>query len=531
METSMRQRPDLAVLGGGGAGAMAILWTLAAGRSAVWVPGAGPPGDPLLGPGAMWCLPVGVHRHLALLDRLLLRRYGPGGLPTRADGSPWRLADALRWDTTRAGRAMELHEKWTDGGPRVTVTATWPAVLRVPAALLVAELWAYLAAVEAMDRRSGHPPRVRLRPADSADPGEPGGLREPGDRGKPGDTCEPGAPGEGADPGDTVGLGRPELVLLDDDPAGSTARACGIRTAPLVVDHGDGRGPTEARAHLIVGALDLRVGAQCRRRVAPAFDEDHDEYRVRQVVVGLGPAGAPAWLAVQVPEHHVFDPVEAGLVPPGAAPGSPGYLDAVRLLVRRLFVTAAAELLQRPEAVLDGAVRDGPDRPRLVSATAWRPAGPPSADPPPAGLSSADLFSAGVPADPPSAGRPLGGSGQGAGRIIAVGDAAGGGHPLHPLRAVAPFHHGNRVRRYWRRRAAGITAERAAAALTAEVAADTTAWIEASVADFAEPPQFHFNADCFAELAYARAHREHFAALEAGRAAPAHPTPMDGALR
>ncbi|GAA2707360.1 hypothetical protein ACFY2R_20050 [Micromonospora olivasterospora] len=477
----MRQQPDLVVLGGGGAGAMAMLWTLAAGRRAVGVPGADPPSDPLLGPGATWCLPAGVHRHLELLDRLLLRRYGPDGVPARADGSRWRLADALRpTDPALAGGAVEVREEWTDGESRATVTATWPAVLRVPATELLAELWGYLAAVEATDRHAGRAPRVRVLSGHAvAGQSMAGRVRL---------TAPDGA---------TVDLGDSELVLLDDHPAGAAARACGVTAAPLVVDHGDGRGPTLARAHLVVGALDTSVGDLCRRRVAPAFDEDHDEYRVRQVAVGRGPTGMPAWLAVQVPEYHVFDPVEAGLVPPGTPPDSPDHLDAVRLLVRRLFVTAAAELLQRPEAALDGAIRGGPDRPRLVSATAWRPVGPPS---------------------------------DGAGQLIAVGDTVGGGHPLHPLRPVTgPFRHGHRVRRYWRRRAAGTGAGEAALALAVEVAADTAEWINASISDFAEPPQFHFNADCFAELAYARAHREHFAALEAGR--PAHPALLDGVPR
>ncbi|WP_271189077.1 hypothetical protein [Dactylosporangium matsuzakiense] len=447
MEESMPERPDLLVLGAGGAGAMAMLWTLAAGRRAAGGPGAAPPGDPVLGPGAMWCLPLGAHRQLALLDRLLRRRYGPGGVPVRADGSPWRPVDALdpaavAW----TGPAVETGEEWVDGAARVTVTGTWPTVLRVPAAELLEGLWAFLAAVEAIYRRAGRPPRVRVdRPAAADGPGA-------------------------------------ELVLLDDAP---------VVVEPLVLDHGDGRGPTAARTHLIAGVLDVPVGPLARRRVAPAFDEDHDEYRVRQVVIGRGPTGAPAWLAVQVPEYHVFDPG------PAAAPGSPRSAAAVDVLVRRLFVAAAAELLGRPEAELDAAVRGGADRPRLLSATAWRPAhsaltGPVAA--------------------------------------VRVGDAAGGGHPLHPLRAVTgPFRHGLRVRDYWRRQAAGADPRESTAVLEREVAADTAEWIDASAADFAEPPQWHFNAGCFAELAYARAHREHFAALAAGRPAPAHPAPLDEA--
>src|SRR6478672_6882743 len=82
--------PDFLAIGLGGTNMMAMLWAVAMGRRAV---GVEMRGDPFL--GVHWNIRADFYHQLGLIDRMMLERYGKAGVPRRADGSPFRLADCF----------------------------------------------------------------------------------------------------------------------------------------------------------------------------------------------------------------------------------------------------------------------------------------------------------------------------------------------------------------------------------------------------------------------------------------------------
>lgn len=84
---------DLVALGLGGTNMMAMLWTVALGRRAVGVEMRGGPFMAFV----QWGIRDQVWHDLVAIDRLMHERYSPELLPTRVDGRPFRLAEAL-WD-------------------------------------------------------------------------------------------------------------------------------------------------------------------------------------------------------------------------------------------------------------------------------------------------------------------------------------------------------------------------------------------------------------------------------------------------
>src|ERR1700690_581778 len=82
--------PDFLAIGLGGTSMMAMLWTVAMGRTAV---GVEMRGDPFL--GVHWNLRVDLYHQLGLIDDLMFDRYGEDGIPTRGDGRIFRLAECF----------------------------------------------------------------------------------------------------------------------------------------------------------------------------------------------------------------------------------------------------------------------------------------------------------------------------------------------------------------------------------------------------------------------------------------------------
>jgi hypothetical protein len=90
--------PDLLALGLGGTNMMAMLWAVAMGRRAL---GVEMRGDPFL--GVHWNIRVDLYHQLGLIDRMMLERFGEAGVPRRANGQLFRLADCFYSPSTIAG--------------------------------------------------------------------------------------------------------------------------------------------------------------------------------------------------------------------------------------------------------------------------------------------------------------------------------------------------------------------------------------------------------------------------------------------
>src|SRR5258707_13087489 len=90
--------PDFLALGLGGTNMMAMLWAVALGRRAV---GVEMRGDPFL--GVHWNIRVDLYHQLGLIDRMMLERYGESGVPRRANGKIFCLADCFYSPNTIAG--------------------------------------------------------------------------------------------------------------------------------------------------------------------------------------------------------------------------------------------------------------------------------------------------------------------------------------------------------------------------------------------------------------------------------------------
>src|SRR5215475_1187549 len=90
--------PDFLALGLGGTNMMAMLWTVALGRKAV---GVEMRGDPFL--GVHWNIREDLFHQLGLIDQLMLERYGENGVPRRANGEVFSLAECFFSEATSGG--------------------------------------------------------------------------------------------------------------------------------------------------------------------------------------------------------------------------------------------------------------------------------------------------------------------------------------------------------------------------------------------------------------------------------------------
>src|SRR5436309_10958034 len=90
--------PDFLALGLGGTNMMSMLWTVAMGRRAV---GVELRGDPFL--GVHWNIREDFFHQLGLIDAMMLERYGEDGVPRRANGKRFSLADCFYSSETRGG--------------------------------------------------------------------------------------------------------------------------------------------------------------------------------------------------------------------------------------------------------------------------------------------------------------------------------------------------------------------------------------------------------------------------------------------
>ncbi|HZN72339.1 MAG TPA: hypothetical protein VFC00_11760 [Micromonosporaceae bacterium] len=517
---SSARDPDFLALGLGGTNMVAMLWTVAMGRRAV---GVEMRGDPSL--GVHWNIREELYHHLGAIDRMMLERYGEAGVPRRGDGRIFRLAESLYRHDWPAGPVFAdevvtgflgsyvgadariagtihhtefIDDRWRDGVPNRVVTELDPAkpptepdprrigarmvdvldgpsMFQAAASEVLILLRRYLEAIERQDLDNGiEPPRVRLFLGHRVVPGDGQGfvdhpdgrkgiqieaVRELDYKGKFRRVRMPGS--------EMIDLGVPQVFMVAEGFDSSDAERLGFTQHDVTVDHRDGHGPVVAQADYLAGLLDILVDGRLRRRIASEFDEDGNEYWVRQIAVGHEADPAVGWVLVQVPDFATFDPIQAGLVPAGTDHGSAEYFAGYQLLLRDFFLEQSAHILEVPRHELDAVqLRYGP---KLFSVV-----------------------------------ERVGDDALVAANGLVAGDSFGNGHFLTSGGAITGMvGHGSRVLRYWQARDAGLGHDRAIRQLADGIKEDTHGWLEVSAQEFSQAAPINFGAERIAQIAKA----------------------------
>ena len=499
--------PDFVALGLGGTNMMAMLWTVAMGRRAV---GVEMRGDPFT--GVHWNIREDLYHQLGLIDHMMMQRYGEAGVPHRADGTIFRLADCFYTRNTSAGDIVAdeiiygydkrrhivgtikhiefIDDRWNDGVPHRLVTVLQPpdppqepdfsktrpdvaemldspSMFQAEAANILRLLRRYLEAIEKQDLRDDRkPPRVRLftRHRVVTEDGDgfvhlPAGrkgmrieaIQELDFKGRFVRMRTPGS--------EVVDLGVPELFVVAQGFRSSDAERLGFEQVDVAVDPGDGRGPLVAQADFLAGLLELLVDGRLRRRISSAFDSDGKEYWIRQIAVGHENDPEIAWVLVQVPDFMTFDPIESGLVPPGTDPDSPEFFAAHKHLIYDYYLEQAAEILElSKEDLQDVAMLYGP---KLFSHV-----------------------------------ERMGEDALIATNGVVAGDSFGNGHFLTSGGAMTGIvGHGSRVLQYWQSRDAGVNPADAIRDLADGIKEDTEAWLRVSAQEYHQAVPINFGAE------------------------------------
>lgn len=499
--------PDFLALGMGGTNMMAMLWTVAMGRRAV---GVDMRGDPSL--GVHWNIREELYHHLGLIDRLMLERYGEEGLPRRGNGTVLRLAESLYrpdWPAgpvatdelvcgftdTRIGGVIHhtefIDDRWKDGAPNRLITLVdapkapdapdparmgrdmvevldSPSTFQTGAFQLLMLLRRYLELIEEQDLAGGVEPRVRLfthhRVADDGFVDLPGGrkqvfieeLRELDFRGKFHRVRAPGT--------EPIDLGTPTLFMIAQGFTSTDADKLGFGQEDVWVDHNDGKGLVVAQADYLAGLMGVLVDGRLRRRIASEFDEQGNEYWVRQIAVGHEGDPGVGWVLVQVPDFKVFDPIRAGLVPPGTDVDSVTYYAAYRHMLRDYYLEHAAAILEMPkEQLAKVAMTYGPKLFSLVER--------------------------------------VGEDALVAANGVVAGDSFGNGHFLTSGGAMTGMiGHAVRVLGYWEARDAGVGHDDAVRRLADEIRSDTHSWLQVSATEFSQALPINFGTERINEI-------------------------------
>jgi pSer/pThr/pTyr-binding forkhead associated (FHA) protein len=504
-ETVLRD-PSFLALGLGGTNMMAMLWTVAMGRQAV---GVEMRGDPFL--GVHWNIREDLFHQLGLIDEMMLERYGEEGVPHRANGEPFRMAECFYSPETAGGDIVadevidgfdiEQHivgtihdvefidDRWRDGYPNRIITLLdppapperpdpakirtsmidvldGPSTFQAEAASIQKLLRRYLELMEQQDREAGRDPRIQLFTNHRVAPDEDEGFsRDEDDRlrvriealqefdykGKFVRVREPGST--------VIDLGTPELIMVAEGANSSDARRLGFEQHDVEVDHEDGRGTVVAQADFLAGLVEVLVGGRLRRRISSEFDEDGQEYWVRQIAVGHENDPEVGWVLCQVPDFKTFDPVEAGLVPADVDTDSPQFFAAYQHMLYEYYIKHAAEILEIP--------RDELSSVQMVY-------GP-------------KLFSLIERA---------GDDAQVAANAVVAGDTFGNGHFLTSGGAMTGMiGHSARVLEYWRERDDDVAPAVAVRRLADSIKTDTDAWLHVSAKEYSQAVPINFGAE------------------------------------
>ncbi len=195
--------PEYLALGLGGTNMMGMLWSIALGRRAVGVEMRGDPAHGL----QEWSLREELYHHLAVIDEMMIERYGVDRIPRRADGNLLLLSECFFNRDVEVGDAVVdelvsafdtnghiagtvkhiefIDDRWRDGEPQRTVVISPPPELpeapdpsrldaplveilerpspwSAPVAEILTLMRRYLEEMEQMDLASEHEPRLRL---------------------------------------------------------------------------------------------------------------------------------------------------------------------------------------------------------------------------------------------------------------------------------------------------------------------------------------------------------------------------------
>jgi EmrB/QacA subfamily drug resistance transporter len=507
--------PDFLAVGLGGANMMAMLWSIAMGRRSV---GVELRGDPYL-TLTQWKVSSDIYHHLAVIDRLMMERYGEEGVPRRFDGKPFILSEVFHnpdaedgaearadeilygWADSCVGGHVQTAEfvddRWVDGRPHRTVSVTHPPApsmehgpetvgrsmddvfadvpgFQCNAEDLLIMLRRYLEEVERMDLAAGREPRCRLFTYHRvAEPSQPTGWRRwlGRDTMPQEDGFVRGADGRlririeaireidekgsyrriRARGTELVDLGTPGLIMIAEGVDSTDAKRLGFTQERVTIDHQDGRGPVVAQADYIVGLIAVNIGNSSRQRVASTFDKQGNEYWVRQHSLGHDGFSETGWTILEVPDYRTFDPIQAGMVPPGTARDSVEYFGAHRYLIRDYFLDQVSLLTEIPRRELV----------RTLSLAA------------PKLISNVERIGRDALVAP---------------NCVIAGDSFGNGSFLISGGATTGMvGHASRVYRYWQERDEGASHEEAVRRLADSIREDTAAWLRASEQHFAQP--------------------------------------------
>lgn len=514
---------DFVVLGLGATSMMAMLWSVACGRRAV---GVEMRGDPSL--GVHWNIREDYYHHLGLIDQMMVESWGEDRIPRLDNGRPIRLRDIFYSNETEPGdlyadEALSgthaehitgliyhtefIDDRWVDGNPHRVLTIleprkptsehdpskigrqvidvlNGPSMFQAGASEILVLMRRYLERIEEMDLAAGVEPRVRLflshRVVVSNEGNGDGFLRwmrqkdgfvsrrdgrkqilieeiqELDYRGKFRRIRKPGT--------SVIDLGVPEVFMIAEGFDSSDADRLGFHQEEIEVDHHDGRGPTVAQADYLAGFLELYVGPRLRRRIASEFDSEGNEYWVRQIAVGHEDDPEVGWILVQVPDFETFDPVAAGLVPPGTSKKAKEYVGAHQSLIRDFYLEQASLILEMPKAALEKV--QFPYGPKLFSLV-----------------------------------EKAGSDALVAANGVVAGDSFGNGHFMTSGGAITGMvGHACRMLTYWQDRDSGVPAATAIRQLADSIKQDTYDWLQVSAQEFSQAVPINFGDERVREI-------------------------------
>ncbi|MBB5919953.1 hypothetical protein FHR81_000983 [Actinoalloteichus hoggarensis] len=518
---------DFVALGLGGTNMMAMLWSVAMGRRVVGVELRGDPAlgvhwniredfyhhlgliDQLM--AERYPVERLPHRGDGRLFRLRECFYSPasepGGIYT--DEVISGFLSSLGDETHVAGLIHHtefIDDRWADGTPQRVLTIVdpprppaehdpskigrptaevldGPSTFQIGASEALVMMRRYLELIEEMDLAAGVEPRVRLYLSHrvvTGDPGDDGVLtwfrheegfvrgpdgrqrlrieavRELDYKGKFRRVRVPGTK--------VMDLGTPELFMIAQGFNSDDAERLGFKQEDVKVDHHDGRGPVVAQADYLAGLMEVNVDGRLRRRIASEFDKEGNEYWVRQIAVGHEDDPEVGWILVQVPDFKTFDPVLAGLVPPGTDRKSKEYLGAHQHLLREYYLEQVALITEIPVAELDEVQM--PYGPKLFSLV-----------------------------------ERVGADARVAANGVVAGDSFGNGHFLTSGGAITGMvGHASRVLRYWQRRDEGTDTDTAIRELADAIKEDTDGWLRVSAQEFSQAVPINFGAERINEI-------------------------------
>jgi hypothetical protein len=394
-----------------------------------------------------------------------------------SNGKPQRVVTIVN-----SPEAPTTHDLAMVGRP-VADVLDGPSTFQAGASEVLVMLRRYLEMIEEMDLAAGLEPRVRLflrHRVVAGDPGddsylrwfkqdegfvnERGGrkririeaVRELDYRGKFYRTRIPGT--------EVIDLGVPEVFMIAEGFRSDDAERLGFQQEDVRVDHHDGRGPVVAQADYLAGLVELNVGGRLRRRIASEFDKAGNEYWVRQIAVGHEDDPEVGWILVQVPDFKTFDPILAGLVPPGTNRKSKEYLGAYQHLLRQFYLEQVALITDMPVEQLEEVQM--PYGPKLFSLI-----------------------------------ERVGADAQVAANGVVAGDSFGNGHFLTSGGAITGMvGHASRMLTYWQSRDAGVSSEEAIKQLAQDIKDDTDGWLQVSAQEFSQAVPINFGAERIADI-------------------------------